>query len=395
MASRRRFGRVRRLPSGRYQVRYRGPDGVDRPAPSTFATKTDAERWLARIEVEIHDDHWRDSDLGRASFGEYAVAWIKERPGLRPNTVQVYQYMLTAHLRPFFGNRAVADIREAHVRRWRGELLDSGVSPASAAKAYRLIKAIMSTAVDDSIVQRNPCRVRGAGQDRSPERPVLSVREVVALVEVMPERYRALVLLAAFGSLRWGELAALRRSDVDVEQGTVRVERSLTELAGGGRLFGPPKSMAGRRVVVVPAVIRPALAHHLATFTVSQADALVFTSSMGAPLRDGNFRRRVWRPALVGAGLSETHFHDLRHTGNTLTATAGASLRELMDRMGHSSPRAALIYLHGSDARQRAIADGLNRLVEGELRGRVQGRSNRGVKHDRARGGHARKGRPS
>jgi len=91
----------------------------------------------------------------------------------------------------------------------------------------------MNTAVDDGIVQRNPCRVRGAGQDRSPERPVLSVREVIALVEVMPERYRALVLLAAFGSLRWGELAALRRCDVEVEQGTVCVERSLTVLAGG------------------------------------------------------------------------------------------------------------------------------------------------------------------
>ena len=394
MASRRRFGRVRRLPSGRYQARYRGPDGVDRPAPSTFATKTDAERWLARTEVEIHDDHWRDPDLGRTSFGEYAAAWIKERPGLRPNTVQVYQYMLAGHLQRFFGNRAVADIREAHVRRWRGELLDSGTSPATVAKAYRLMKAIMNTAVDDGIVQRSPCRVRGAGQDRSPERPVLSVREVVALVEVMPERYRALVLLAAFGSLRWGELAALRRCDVEAEQGTVRVGRSLTELAGGGRLFGPPKSMAGKRTVVVPAVIRPALAHHLATFTASQADALVFTSSMGAPLRDGNFRRRVWRPALAEAGLSETHFHDLRHTGNTLTATAGASPRELMDRMGHSSPRAALIYLHGSDARQRAIADGLNRLVEGELQGPIRKRSNGNAEHDRARGGHADKGRP-
>ena len=125
-------------------------------------------------------------------------------------------------------------------------------------------------------------------------------------------------------------------------------------------------------MVVVPAVIRPALAHHLATFTASQPDALVFTSSTGVPLRDGNFRRRVWRPALAEAGLSETHFHDLRHTGNTLTATAGASLRELMDRMGHSSPRAALIYLHGSDARQRAIAHGLNRLVEANYRARFE-----------------------
>jgi integrase len=392
MASRRRFGRMRRLPSGRYQARYRGPDGVDRPAPVTFATKTDAERWLARVEVQIHDDHWRDPDLGRVSFAEYAAAWIKERPGLRPNTVQVYNYVLARHIEPFFGNRAVADIREAHVRRWRGELLDSGVSAASAANGYRLMKAIMNTAVDDGIVSRNPCRIRGASQDRSPERPVLSVGEVVALAEVVPARYRTLILLAAFGSLRWGELAALRRCDVDALHGTVRVERSLTELAGGGYLFGPPKSAAGKRVVVVPAVIRPALADHIATYTASQSDALVFTSPTGAPLRDGNFRRRVWRPALAQAGLPATHFHDLRHTGNTLTATAGASLRELMDRMGHSSPRAALIYLHGSDARQRAIADGLSKLVEGELRGHLPGNQNQDRRRDRARGGHASKG---
>jgi integrase len=144
------------------------------------------------------------------------------------------------------------------------------------------MKAIMSTAVDDGILGWNPCRVRGAGQDRSPERPVLSVGEVVALVEAVPERYRALVLLAAFGSLRWGELAALRRCDIDSAHGTVRVERSLTELSGG-YLVGPPKSAAGKRVVVIPAVIRPALADHLATFTASQPDALVFTSSNGAP----------------------------------------------------------------------------------------------------------------
>jgi integrase len=121
----------------------------------------------------------------------------------------------------------------------------------------------------------------------------------------------------------------------------------------------------------------------------------VFTSPTGVPLRDGNFRRRVWDPALTKAGLSDTHFHDLHHTGNTLTAIAGASLRELMDRMGHSSPRAALIYLHGSDARQRAIADGLNRLVEGELRGRVEERPKRARRRDRARGGHVSNGEAS
>jgi integrase len=171
------------------------------------------------------------------------------------------------------------------------------------------------------------------------------------------------VLLAVFGSLRWGELAALRRRDVDVELGTVRVERSLSLLSGGGYQFGPPKSAAGRRMVVLPAVIRPALALHLVTFTASGPDDLVFTSPSGDVLRHGNFRRRIWLPALEATGLAGTHFHDLRHTGNHLTAAAGTTLRELMDRMGHSSTRAALIYLHGSDARQRLIADNLNKVA--------------------------------
>jgi integrase len=340
---------------------------VDRPAPSTFATKTGAEKWLVKTEAEIQGDRWLDPDLGRVTFGEYARAWIRERPNLRPNTVFMYEYMLVRHLMPSFGNRSVGDIREAHIRRWRHDLLDSGASAASVAKSYRLIKAIMNTAVDDGIIRRNPCRIRGAGQDRSPERPVLTVREVVSLVEVVDERYRALVLLAVFGSLRWGELAALRRRDIDIKLGTVRVGHSLTVLPSGGYVFGPPKSAAGKRVVVIPAAVKPALAHHLEAFTASDADALVFTSPTGAPLRHSNFRRRVWLPALAATSLTGTHFHDLRHTGNHLTAATGATLRELMDRMGHSSARAALIYLHGSDERQRAIADSLNKLAQLEL----------------------------
>ena len=181
-------------------------------------------------------------------------------------------------------------------------------------------------------------------------------------------RYRALILLAVFGSLRWGELAALRRCDIDVDSGTVRIERSLTELPGGGYLFGPPKSEAGRRVVAIPAPIKPELTRHLAAFTGSADDALVFTSPTGAQLHHGNFRRRCWVPALARTGMTGIHFHDLRHTGNALTAGTGATLRELMDRMGHSSPRAALIYLHGSDARQQAIADSLGELAQSELR---------------------------
>jgi integrase len=119
--------------------------------------------------------------------------------------------------------------------------------------------------------------------------------------------------------------------------------------------------------VVFPGHIGADLKTHLADFVAPEADALVFTSPTGTPLRHNNFRRRVWLPALAEAGLNELHFHDLRHTGNDLTAATGATLREMMDRMGHSSPRAALIYMHGNDGRQRKIADSLNRLAQSEL----------------------------
>ena len=234
MPGKRRFGRVRELPSGRWQARYKGPDGIDRPAPQTFDSKTSAERWLTLTEAEIIQDDWIDPDAGRVLFGKYASDWIEERPDLRPKTTELYRYLLRRHLAPTFDARLLAEIREPHVRRWRKDLLDARVSAVTVAKAYRLLKAIFNTAVDDGLIRRNPCRIKGAGQEKSAERPVLTVAQVYALADAADERYRALVLLAAFSSLRWGELAALRRSDIDIQARTVRVARQLNERRGGG-----------------------------------------------------------------------------------------------------------------------------------------------------------------
>ncbi len=253
------------------------------------------------------------------------------------------------------------------MRRWRKTLLDDGVSTITMAKAYRLLKAILNTALDDGVIRRNPCRIKGAGREKSPERPTLTIAQAYALAEAIGQRYRALVLLAMFSSLRWGELGALRRCDIDLAARTVRVSRQLAEARGGGFAFGPPKSEAGTRVVTIPEVIVPVVHWHLSCFAQPGDDGLVFTSLRGRPLRHSHFRQREWLPALEAAGLADFHFHDLRHSGNTLAASAGATLRELMDRMGHDSERAAMIYLHGSDARQHEIADSLSRLAREQL----------------------------
>ncbi len=155
---------------------------------------------------------------------------------------------------------------ERRTRRRAAAPLDSDVGAVTLAKACRLLKAVLNTAVDDGAIRRNPCRIKGAGQEKSPERPVLTIAQVYALAETVDQRYRVLVLLGTFGSLRWGELATLRRRHVDLDAGMVRVEQSLTELPGGGYAFGPPKSDAGQQVVPIPDVIVPELRWHLSCF---------------------------------------------------------------------------------------------------------------------------------
>jgi len=189
-----------------------------------------------------------------------------------------------------------------------------------------------------------------------------------------------------FSSLRWSELGGLRRCDIDLATCTVRVTRQLIEVRGGGFAFGSSKPRAAIRSGPIPEVLISIIRWHLACFAEQGDEGLIFTSPAGKPLRHTNFRRRVWLPALKAAELPAIYFHDLRHTGNTLAANAGASLRELMERIGHDSERAALIYLHSSDERQHQIADTLSKLVTEEL--------NRGSKRQGGQSGAKRSGTP-
>jgi len=191
---------------------------------------------------------------------------------------------------------------------------------------------------------------------------IATVDQVAAIAERVPARYRALVLVAAFGGLRWGELAGLRRKRVDLERGTVAEQ--LLEVNGAFSV-GPPKSAAGRRTVTLPAVVVEALAEHLARYTAKSSEAYVFLSSQGRHLRRSNFNRRVWQPATRAAGIEGLRVHDLRHTAGTLATAAGGSLLEVMDRLGHSTTVAAVRYQRVMADRDAAIARELNRLIEG------------------------------
>ncbi|MER5436781.1 tyrosine-type recombinase/integrase [Streptomyces sp. NPDC002588] len=360
---RRAFGSVRQLPSGRWQVRYRDPEtGQLRPAEKTYPTKTEAQIALAQIEADITRGQWSDPDAGAVNFADYATAWLRDRK-LADRTRERSESVMRLHVLPTFGAGTIADVTTARVRSWRGKLLGADVGEPTVVKAYQLLRALMNTAVDDELIRRNPCRIKGADRYDVPERPFLTVAEVFAVADAIALRYRLLILLAAFTTLRFGELAALRRRDIDLEGMTVSIRRSQAELQDGRLFDKAPKSAAGVRAISFPVELLDDVACHLEQFAAPGRDGHVFVGPRGGQLRRSNFRDD-WITARDAAGVTaELHFHDLRHTGNTLASTAGASTRELMTRMGHSSSRAALIYQHMTSDRDRAIADRLGAMI--------------------------------
>lgn len=364
MAGKRDWGRIRQLPSGKWQARYPGPDGQLRPAPYTFERRKQASDWLADKRAEILREEWTDPDAGKVPFADFAWLWLKERK-LADTTYERYEGILRNHVEPILGDKPLADIKEGTVRRWRASLLDNGVGEPTVAKAYRLLHAIFATAFDDQLIKRNPCRIKGAGQDTSPERATLTIDQVFALADAIQRRYRVLVLLAAFTSLRFGEFAALRRRDVELAQGEIRVRRSQAELKHGRTLIKGPKSEAGNRTVAIPDVIMADVRRHVEEFAESGPDGLLFVGPEGGQLRRRNFHR-LWIKALEAVGLDgeDVHFHDLRHTGNEMAADAGATTKDLMARMGHSTMRAAVIYQHASRTRDQRIADAISANVK-------------------------------
>jgi integrase len=235
---------------------------------------------------------------------------------------------------------------------------------------------MLDTAVDDGLLRTNPVHIKGAAVERSIERPMLDWDDIERIADAIHPRFRALVWVGATSGLRYGELTGLTRRHVDLEDRTLRVQQALTFIRGQGPTLGPPKSTAAHRTVVLPGGVAEMLAHHIDEYVADEPDALVFTSVKDSPLLNRYFAP-YWKRALKAAGLDESiRFHDLRHHAGTSAATAGASLREIMARMGHASSDASLRYLKASARRDAEIAEAMGARMSGELNGR--GRSPRG-----------------
>ena len=367
--SRRLTGAIRKLPSGRYQARVRAPDGSMHPAPTTFATKADADRWLAGAVTDQATGTWIDPRVGEVPFRQFAQEWLRGKAALAPKTLELYSYLLDRLILPALGDVPLGEITPARVRAWRAELLRAGrPGPSTIAKAYRVLSSMMATAVTDNLVARNPCMEKGAGVERSPEMRVATPEQVATVADAIAPRFRALVMTAAYAGCRWGELAGLRQRNLDLLHRRLSVVEQVIELSGGELLWCEPKSDAGRRVVNLPGGLVEELEAHVGRFVVPDPGGLVFTNESGGVLRARNFRSRHWLPATRAAGVEGLRFHDLRHVAGTLATVSGATIREVQARLGHASPAAAYRYQHVLDDRDATIAERLDAVYRSAAR---------------------------
>jgi len=365
----RSFGEVSRLPSGRYRVRYRELDGQRISAPSTFATRGEADRWLTLRRAELLKADWTATVTGTRSFDDYAHGWLIDRQ-LKPRTRAHYRQLLDRLILPTFAGKPIRSISPTMVRAWYTHL--SHDTPTLRAHAYGLLRAILQTAMYDGEISANPAHIRGAGNtSRAVTITPATLDQLSTLVQAMPANRQAMILLAAWCGLRFGEITELRRKDLDLQvegevghqRGIVRVHRAVTRV-DGHYVITTPKSNAGRRDVALPPHLIPALQHHLDHHTPPGGEALLFPAA-GDPNRHlaPASLYKTFYPARAKAGRPDLRWHDLRHTGAVLAAHTGATLAELMNRLGHSTPAAALRYQHAINDRDTHIANALSKLA--------------------------------
>jgi len=311
------------------------------------------------MESDLRRGAWIDPRAGQITITIYANEWLERRPDLAIRTRELYRHVLDRHVLPALGTSTLAGLAPSKIRGWHAGIAQD--HPAAAAKAYRLLSTIMRTAVADGLILTSPCKVDGAGSERTAERPIATIAEVNALADAMPVHLRAVVLLATWCQLRRGEILGLQRRDIDLLHSTLRIERSRIFTRNGKSLMKAPKTPASLRTLSIPGNITEDISEHLNCYTAVDADALVFVSNSGNALTAVSLQK-AWSKARSSIGRTDLHIHDLRHTGLTLAAATGATTAELMHRAGHASAMAALRYQHATQDRDRVLAEALAAL---------------------------------
>jgi integrase len=346
---------------GCYVVRWRTPDGKSRS--KTLKREADAKRFLVSVEHSKQTNTYMDPARSKITVKAWAQQWLAGQTHLKPSTRARYEGILKAHIVPRWGDTPLFAVGHADTQEWISSI---DLAPASVLYIHRVFSLIMELAVRDKRIPSNPATGVRLPTLAESDKRFLTVEELHRLASAaaqypIPEvgtQYRALVLVLGFCGLRWGEMAALRVKRVDLLRRRLKIAESLTEVRG--RLeWGTPKTHQSRSVPITRSLVT------LLTEIMAgkDADALVFTTWRGKPLRNLNFRRDVFDRAAVDAGLSGLTPHELRHTAASLAVSAGANVKSVQRMLGHKSAVMTLdVYADLFDDDLDGVADRMDLL---------------------------------
>lgn len=354
------MGNIQRRPNGRWRARYRDPAGRERARH--FGRRLDAERWLASVETAKHRGEWIDPALSRITVGEWATKWLAAQVQLKPLTRERYRNIVRVNVLPVWGKVRLATVTHADVVAWIADLQAQGYAAATIRQTHRVFSLMLALAVRDRRLSYNPAEGVRLPRVHRKEPVFLSHEQVDRLARACPG-YELFIRLLAYTGLRWGEATALQVKRIDLLRRRLEVVRTAIDM--GEVTYGTPKTHQ-HRSVPIPRSLVEELADHVAG---RDPDDLVFTSPHGAPLRNHNFRARVFTPAAVAIDVPHLTPHDLRHTAASLAVQAGANVKVVQLMLGHASAAMTLdVYagLFGDDL--DALAD---RLDEGAAKARA------------------------
>lgn len=290
----------------------------------------------------------------RITVGEWAVKWLEAQVQLKPLTRERYRNILRVQVLPQWQKVRLAEVTHVDVVAWVASLQAEGYAAATIRRAHRVFSLMMSLAVRDRRLSYNPAEGVRLPRVVRKEPVFLSHDQVDRLAEACVG-FELFIRLLAYTGLRWGEATALQVKRVDLMRRGLEVVRTAIDL--GEVTYGTPKTHQ-HRSVPIPRSIVDELARHVAG---KSPDDLVFTSPRGAPLRNHNFRARVFTPAARAIGVPQLTPHDLRHTAASLAVQAGANVKAVQRMLGHASAAMTLdVYagLFGDDL--DAVADRLD-----------------------------------
>ncbi|ASZ75466.1 tyrosine-type recombinase/integrase [Mycobacterium phage Kimona] len=368
-AKRRSWGKLRTIGSGRIHASYVCPlDGKRYNAPTTYDNRMDAEAWLANERRLLDLGEWtppaerlQKRAASSITVEEYTAKWLEERD-LAPGTRELYKTHARKRIYPALGDIAVAEMTPALVRTWWAGM--GKEYPTARRHAYNILRAVMSTAVEDKLVSENPCRIEQKAPD---ERDVeaLSVEELEQVAAEVHEHYRIAVYILAWTSLRFGELIELRRKDIEDDGETMmfRVRRGAARV-GQKIVVGNTKTVRSKRPVAVPPHVAQMVREHMADRSKMSKgpEALLVTTTKRERLSKSAFTRQL-KKGYAKIGRPDLRVHDLRAVGATYAARAGATTKELMVRLGHTTPRMAMKYQMASEARDVELAKRMSALA--------------------------------